>query len=251
MARIRTIKPSFFTSLTIAELPVSTRLTFVGLWTHVDDSGRCIYEPRLIRAALWPLDDYTVADVEADVRRLTEASLIAHYTVGDRSYIEICGWAEHQHINRPRPSILPGPDHATAEPVTWANTESLSDHGTVSEPSVKPHVRKGKEGKGREVPTTSGADAPTGPGAIVAAWVEAMTTNGVTPTGGMRGQVGKLAKELLSSGNDPDRVLEAARSAGAKGYATIDRELGALNGRARPLRAVEGDRLPAIWRGVE
>ena len=47
------------------------------------------------------------------------------------------------------------------------------------------------------------------------------------------------------------RVLEAARSAGEKGYATIDRELGALNGRARPLRAVESERLPAIWRGVE
>ena len=101
------------------------------------------------------------------------------------------------------------------------------------------------------LPTTSGAGAPTGPGPIVAAWVEAMTANGVTPTGGMRGQVGKLAKELLAAGNDPARVLDAARSAGEKGYATIDRELGALSGRARPLRAVESERLPAIWRGVE
>ena len=40
MARIRTIKPSQFTSLTVAEWPVDVRFTFVGLLTYVDDSGR-------------------------------------------------------------------------------------------------------------------------------------------------------------------------------------------------------------------
>src|SRR5699024_3247957 len=81
MARIRTIKPTFFTSLTIANLTLEQRLTFIGLWTHVDDEGRCIYDPRLIKAALWPLDSRTAEDVDGDIRALTESSLITHYTL--------------------------------------------------------------------------------------------------------------------------------------------------------------------------
>lgn len=93
-----------------------------------------------------------------------------------------------------------------------------------------------------EVPTTSGASAPPDvhPGIIVAAWTDAMRANNVSPTNGMRGQVGRLARELLDSGNDPKRVLTAAEAAGRKGYATIDRELAALSG--RPAAPVNGER---------
>lgn len=68
-------------------------------------------------------------------------------------------------------------------------------------------------------------------GTIVAAWTDAFEANGAKPTAGMRGQVGRLAGELLGAGNDPDKVLAAAQAAGTKGYSTIDRELGALAGR--------------------
>jgi hypothetical protein len=70
------------------------------------------------------------------------------------------------------------------------------------------------------------------PGTVVAAWVEAFEANGAKPSTGMRGQVGRLARELLDAGNPPERVLTAATAAGEKGFATIDRELGALAGRA-------------------
>lgn len=67
-------------------------------------------------------------------------------------------------------------------------------------------------------------------GHIVAAWVEGMTDNGTIPSKSQRGQAAAYAKELLDDGNDPVRVLAAARQAGRKGYATIDRELSAMNG---------------------
>lgn len=86
-------------------------------------------------------------------------------------------------------------------------------------------------------------------GAVVAAWVEAMAENDTTPTAGMRAQVGKLARELLA-GNDTNRVLAAARQAGRKGYATIDRELAAMNG--RPAVAGAGQRRdPKTGRAVD
>ena len=52
MGRIRSIKPEFFTSEVVAELPLSTRLTFIGLWTYVDDNGVGLDNELLVTAAL-------------------------------------------------------------------------------------------------------------------------------------------------------------------------------------------------------
>lgn len=40
MAKIRSIKPDFFTSEDVSALPLRARLTWIGLWTHCDDHGR-------------------------------------------------------------------------------------------------------------------------------------------------------------------------------------------------------------------
>lgn len=111
MARIRTIKPSFFTSETITSIhPRDARLTFVGLWTHCDDEGRCLDNPRLIRAALWPLDDDVSPDVvDNHLQLIEERSLIVRYGARRKRLVQVTNWAEHQTINRPRPSDLPPP----------------------------------------------------------------------------------------------------------------------------------------------
>ncbi len=241
MARIRTIKPEFFTSLTIDALSLEQRLTFIGLWTYCDDDGRCKYDPRLIRAALWPLSERSPDDVADDIRGLSEASLITHYVVGERSFLAVNGWREHQRINRRTPSKVPGPDSGEIRPLTSKNESSRRTHGGRSEDA--PRERKGtgnREGK-PDAGASGASEPPTdpeeiNPRTIVGAWVEAMD---VVPSQGQRNQVGKLAKELLAH-NDPTRVLAAARAAGAKGFATIDRELTAMA--ARPLRALAGGR---------
>ncbi|WP_326698016.1 hypothetical protein OG909_12100 [Streptomyces sp. NBC_01754] len=164
MARIRTIKPTFFTSLTIADLSCEQRLTFIGLWTHVDDEGRCIDDARLIKAAVWPLDDRTAADVEDDLRALTEHSLITRYTLTHRSYIAVTGWAEHQRINRATPSKYPAPDQgkkapepAPAPAPTCGDEDSLSTHAQLSEDS-RPEGNR-EQGTGNREQTSS-APAP-------------------------------------------------------------------------------------------
>jgi hypothetical protein len=148
MARIRTIKPEFFTSLTIADLTPEQRLTFVGLWTHVDDAGRCIDDPRLIKAAVWPLDDRTAADIEIDLKALSESSLILRYTLNRKRFLAVRSWSEHQRINRPTPSNLPDPQDCEITPPppppTCGNDDSRSTHGEHSEDSRQ--ERKGKEG---------------------------------------------------------------------------------------------------------
>jgi hypothetical protein len=110
VARIRTIKPEFFTSLTLAKVGLGARLTFIGLWTYCDDEGRGRDEPRLLKAALWPLDDIVTAGVvDTQLSELAAARLIERYEVNGESYLAIRNWAEHQRIDRPRPSIFPAP----------------------------------------------------------------------------------------------------------------------------------------------
>lgn len=132
MARIRSIKPEFFTSLTIAQLSFTARLTFIGMWTEADDEGRLLYDARLLKGAIWALDERTADDVDSDVRELTEVSLITQYTVGARVYIQINGWKEHQKVNRPSESKYPPPppvDNPTFPHDFAAGESSLNVHG--------------------------------------------------------------------------------------------------------------------------
>jgi hypothetical protein len=142
MPRIRTIKPEFWTSLTVTSVPVAVRLTFIGLWNHCDDEGRALLEPRLLKAAIWPLDDeVTAGDVEGHVQALASAGLVNLYEVEGRQYLLISGWEEHQKVEKRRTSRLPAPP----QPV---NEESPSSRGSVGEPS--PLEGKGKERRGKD-----------------------------------------------------------------------------------------------------
>lgn len=124
MARIRTIKPEFFTSEDVACLPFRTRLTWVGLWTHVDDEGRCKDSAALVAAALWPLDDEVNApEVEEDLQILAHTGRIVRYEVDGKGYLQVTNW-HHQRISRPTRSKFPArpgsevsvPEPAPAQP---------------------------------------------------------------------------------------------------------------------------------------
>lgn len=236
MARIRTIKPDFFRSKTIDRLTYEQRLTFIGLWTHVDDEGRCEYDPDLIKADIWPRGR-SVEAVEDDLKALTACSLITHYSVNECSYVQVNGWREHQRINRPTPSRLPASSPDSIVPLTSTNESSVN--GQVGLTEYSPPERKGRERKGKEQRTdslrSSGADAPPpiNAGTITAVWVEAFrAATDRPPSTSMRNQAGREAKRLLDDGADPPLVVEAATLAGQKGFATLEREYGPLAARA-------------------
>jgi len=149
MARIRTIKPEFFTSETMGKCSLRARLLFIGLWTQCDDEGRMIDNARILVGQLFPLDDDVDAKaVEADLRELASMKLIVRYEVEGRNYLAVSSFDEHQRVNRPTPSKLPAPpsDGGFTDPSGIDSDDSRSTHGALSEDS--PPERKGKEGKG-------------------------------------------------------------------------------------------------------
>lgn len=117
MARIRSIKPEFFTSETLKRVEKSTRLTFIGLWTYVDDNGVGVDNAKLITAALYPLEDDFAEELNlviADLDDLEGVGVIQRYTVAGRALFFIKSWDEHQKISHPskpryhRPNPGPG-----------------------------------------------------------------------------------------------------------------------------------------------
>lgn len=143
MARIRTIKPEFFTSLTLSRVSRDARLTFIGLWTFCDDEGRGRDEPRLLKAALWPLDDQVTANkVSEHLTELADAKLVQRYAIDGERYFEVRNWKEHQKIDRPRESTMPPPPSRRADDSDPSTTVRRSlDEDSLLERKE----RKGKE----------------------------------------------------------------------------------------------------------
>lgn len=118
MGRIRTIKPEFFTSLDMAEHDLFTRLVFIGLWTHCDDYGRCQYEPRLIHAALFPLESgVSPEDLRRSLEALHTSGQVLIYGNGGRAYLEVVKWADHQRVSHPGKDRLPASGHPDSHPL--------------------------------------------------------------------------------------------------------------------------------------
>lgn len=248
--RIRSIKPDFWTSETLALLPERMRLTFIGTWSYVDDNGVGVDNEMLIAAALYPLSGdapETLRRIAEDLRMLSFAGLLPRYEVDGKRYLFVRNWDEHQKVSHPRKSRYPRPDEAfltSYDRGTRENKQSLSREPPEDLPSRSAVSREQGAGSRDSAPNGAGAEAPRpiGPGVVVGAWVDAYreSTNR-QPSGSMRSQAGKEAKALLADASDPRLVVEAAKAAGAKGFATIEREYGPLVARSRIRPVVDDD----------
>jgi hypothetical protein len=128
VARIRSIKPDFFTSETVASLPLSTRLTFIGLWTYVDDNGVGMDNELLINAAIWPLEGdslETLARTREDLATLSRAGLVNRYRDSRKRYLFVTSWDEHQKVDHPRKPRYPRPGDVIGATDLTSDNESV------------------------------------------------------------------------------------------------------------------------------
>lgn len=117
MARIRSIKPEFWKSEEIAQLPHRTRLTFIALWSYVDDNGVGRDVPQLIAGELFALEPdprETLANVREDLARLSDHQRITRYTVAGKPFLYVNNWDKHQRIDKPNKPRYERPDHPEA-----------------------------------------------------------------------------------------------------------------------------------------
>ncbi len=104
MARIRTIKPEFWTDEKIVQLPFETRLLFIGCWNFADDEGYLPFEPERIRMQILPNDQI---DADAHIDLLAAAGLIErHETKDGDGALFLPHFIEHQKISHATPSRI-------------------------------------------------------------------------------------------------------------------------------------------------
>ncbi|MFW6342498.1 MAG: hypothetical protein ACOC00_05710 [Halothiobacillaceae bacterium] len=138
MARIRSIKPEFWTSAQILECSPNARLLFIGMWNFCDDAGRHPDSLKQLKAEIFPADEMTLAEVEKMLDELSANGLITRYLVDGKGFIQVDGW-HHQKIDRPQPPKHPAP----------LDDDSSSVRRTFA-PDRKGEDRKGEEGIGGE-----------------------------------------------------------------------------------------------------
>ncbi len=100
MARIRTIKPEFWTSEQIMECSPNARLLFIGMWNFCDDAGIHPASPKTLKAEIFPSDDISASEVEGLVGELIAQGLLEKYEVAGHHYWAVTGW-HHQRIDQP------------------------------------------------------------------------------------------------------------------------------------------------------
>ena len=93
MARIRSIKPEFFTDEDVGSLPPLTRLLFIAMWCEADKAGRIKDKPASLKARCLPFDNIKV---EKALEELADAQFIYRYEVDGERYIQVRTWEEHQ-----------------------------------------------------------------------------------------------------------------------------------------------------------
>jgi len=137
MARIRTIKPEFFTSEDIVSLTPLARLFYVSLWCEADREGRLEWKPGTFKLRYLPADN---CDVSALGKELEGRGLIVLYEIGGKNYAEIPSFTRHQVINnRESASVLPGVPDAS-------RTRGPRVKGAKSRVQGEGKGKEGKEG---------------------------------------------------------------------------------------------------------
>lgn len=143
MARIRSIKPEFWTNERVMECSLNARLLFIGMWNFADDLGRLSLSPKSIKAQIFPSDDLGSEAILGMIRELSSNGLVLTYAVDGREYLQITGW-QHQRIDKPQPGKHPSPVNGYSEII----------RGTVATEG------KGEEGKGEDTDAIA-SDAPS------------------------------------------------------------------------------------------
>lgn len=153
MARIRTIKPDFFKNEQLADLPMTARLLFIGLWTLADKEGRLEDRPKRIKVELFPYDNL---DCDKELARLQNSGFIIRYEVGEMKVIKVLNFTIHQRITgKESESESKFPDYVEVKKQLGSNGETSGKHLGEQEGNRKEGNGKGNDNTPIGVSSTS------------------------------------------------------------------------------------------------
>lgn len=110
MARIRSIKPEFWTDEKLSLLDPVSRLVFLGLISMADDAGRLVDNVKLLDGMLFPSTDDSCRDALDTLARTSR--VLRYRSASGQALLQITNWERHQKVDHPNKYVLPGPEDA-------------------------------------------------------------------------------------------------------------------------------------------
>lgn len=183
MARIRTIKPEFWESETIASLSRDARLLLLCCLNLADDEGLLRWNAAYLKSSAFMYDDDLLTESVSELmNELINAEIIFPYRGGklNATYGWIVTFHEHQKINRPTPSKLPAPSlqnqavremyakrdgficQISGETIESVNERHAGDKRSLSLDHIKPRSKGGTDYPSNIRATTQSANKGRG-----------------------------------------------------------------------------------------
>ncbi len=169
--RIRSIKPEFWTSKTMAKFSWEDRLLLKALESYVDDNGVGKDDIELIVTSLFPRDYFqhpleTVARVSEGISRLSQGFLVTRYDAEAESLLYIERWKEKQRVDKPQKGRYPRPDGSFEynEAVDKSKYQGIREGFQNIPETVAPVTgEQGNRGTGEQSLSCPAADADEAP----------------------------------------------------------------------------------------
>lgn len=111
MARIRSIKPEFWTDRSLArKLSIPARLFYIGLWNFADEHARINGDPFYLKGQIFPYDDFDDGEIDDLIEELVRAGKAVRYDGDEDPYLFLPTLNKHQRLEPDKvPSRLPAP----------------------------------------------------------------------------------------------------------------------------------------------
>lgn len=206
MARIRSIKPDFWTSEQVMECSANARLLFIGMWNFADDCGRLLLAPKTIKAQIFPGDNITSEIILGMVSELLKNGLLLKYEVDGKEFLQVTGW-QHQRIDKPQPSKFPAPRNGFSKSIPGiVATEGIGGEGIVEEGKGKENNIKSKQASARAF-----VDDPKAEQSDVTLHVHVLKTDLMDAFGEKRCPDLTRASGWIAKGYAPSMIIEVVR----------------------------------------
>lgn len=167
MARIRSIKPEFFSSPSAAACSFPARLLYIAMWTIADDWGVGEANPKMLAAEAFPFDEISSKEVPCLCKEIADNFEVVFYEVKGRSYFQILNWDEHQVTQRRAKRRYPTSDSPFAQVTMGKQELPCVDKELPCELKEDASTEQGNRGTGEQgninICTSPDGDAQSAP----------------------------------------------------------------------------------------
>lgn len=155
MARIRTIKPDFWTDGNMVKLSPFARLLYIGMWNFTQcDHGHVADDAMKLKLQILPMDNVNIEELLAEIMAQGRVTRVA--SEDGRTYLHVTRFEDHQKIDPRWKTRCP----ACAQQDSLNPVETPVSLGELTQtPEVSPTLPLGREGMGRESKKTPSSTA--------------------------------------------------------------------------------------------